>query len=372
MSRVSSIVHWIKKSNKLLFYILAPLFVISAIAAALSVVQPLITTKEINDNTIRLETSFDYKAKITPNVLYPKGGIIEVNDVIFKKITSAIPFNLNAIISSDNEVLVIGTYEVDVVIRAGELWERSFPLESKMPFELEGSELAVIDNAYEIDLNEINSFVTQVEEETEIRAEQYTIEVVPTIEGTIQYAGNDMPIPEQEALVFQLNNEEIVLISEASFASVAPFTRTETVTNTFSFFGNTLSLSVVRIVSTVLTLFLLIPLIYVYLNLLATRKKMPASQSEKINKKHGGRIIPVTQNINTAEKSIISLQSFKSVIQIADEKELPIFCYKLDEDGSAVYFIVDGDYLYNYETMKMDLARSTEDVSESDEAYAKG
>ena len=372
MSWILSFGHWIKKNNKILFYILAPLFVLSAIVAVLSVLQPSTTTNEVNDNTTTFETNYNYKAKITPNILYPKGGTIEVNDAIFTKITSAIPFNLNSIISSDKEVLVKGTYEVDVVVKAGGLWERIYPVENEKSFEVEGTELAAIESAYEIDLNEINSFITQVEEETEIRAEQYTIEVVPAIEGTIHYAGQVMPIPEQEALVFQLNNEEIVLISEASFASVTPFTTTETITNTFNFFNTALPLSNVRIISTVLTLLLLIPITYVYKSVLVTRKRTPTTQVDKINKKYGGRVIPVSQNINTDRKTIITLQSFKSVIQIADEKELPIFCYKGHLDESAVYFIVDGDYLYNYETMRTDLIRSTEKVSESDKAYAKG
>ena len=71
------------------------------------------------------------------------------------------------------------------------------------------------------------------------------------------------------------------------------------------------------------------------------------------------------------EKSIISLTSFKSILKIADEKELPIFFHKIHHDGRAVYFIVDGDYLYNYETLKIDLIRSTKKEVGSIEVYAK-
>ena len=60
-------------------------------------------------------------------------------------------------------------------------------------------------------------------------------------------------------------------------------------------------------------------------NLVATRKKSLFNPVDKINKKYGNRIIPVSQKINSAQKSIITLHSFKSIIKIADEKELPIF-----------------------------------------------
>lgn len=373
MSRIFSFRNWIKQSNKVLFYILVPLFVLSAIIAVLSVLQPSSTTNEINDNTTRFEISYDYKAKIIQNVLYPKGGIIEVNDTIFTKITAAIPFYLNAIFKSDNMVLVKGTYEVDVVVKAGELWERTFPLENEIPFELEGTELAVIDNAYEIDLNEINSFIAQVEEETEIRADYYMIEVIPNINGTILYDGKEMTIPAQNNLVFQLGNEEIRLMSEKSFTSMTPFTTTEVITNTFNFFGTALPLGPVRIISTILSILLLLPTIYLYKNVLTTRTKSVKTQIDKISKKYGSRLIPVAQKLNTDGKSTIILQSFTSIIKIADEKELPIFCHKVFKDGSAIYFIIDGEYIYHYETMKSEVVqRATEKGAESDEAYAKG
>ena len=65
-------------------------------------------------NTSQIETSYDYKATITPNILYPNGGTVEVGDTIFKKITTAIPFNLKSTINSDNEVIAKGTYEVQL------------------------------------------------------------------------------------------------------------------------------------------------------------------------------------------------------------------------------------------------------------------
>ena len=133
------------------------------------------TRAQIGDN-------YDYKATITPNILYPNGGTVEVGDTIFKKITTAIPFNLKSTINSDNEVIAKGTHEVQLLVNAGDLWERSFPLEQKKSFEQKGTEISLIDTAYKIDLGKVNTFITQVEEETGIRPSQYTIEVVPNID----------------------------------------------------------------------------------------------------------------------------------------------------------------------------------------------
>ncbi|QBP41864.1 DUF5305 family protein [Paenisporosarcina antarctica] len=64
------------------------------------------------------------------------------------------------------------------------------------------------------------------------------------------------------------------------------------------------------------------------------------------NKKYGSRIIPVSQKINSAQKSMITLFSIESAIKIADEKELPVFFSRVQQDEKALYFIIDGDYLY--------------------------
>jgi hypothetical protein len=69
---------------------------------------------------------------------------------------------------------------------------------------------------------------------------------------------------------------------------------------------------------------------------------------------------------------IFTRQSFKSIIKIAIEKELPIFHHRIHQVVSAIYFFTAGDYLYNYETIKLTIVRSFEEILDGDEAYAKG
>lgn len=359
-------------NTKTLSYILAPLLLITATISILSLIQQATTTSDINANTTNIETSYNYKATITPNVLYPKGGTIEGEDTIFTRITAGLPLNLKSTINSDKEVTVKGIHQIQVVVNAAGLWERVFPIGKQESFELSGTNMSLIDTAFNIDLNEISAFIRQVEEETEIRAEQYTIEVVPNIEGIIHYAGRDLPIPEQDPLIFQLANEEVVLISEKSSTSITPFTTTEVVTNTFNIFGAAIPLGFIRLLSTLISTLLLIPLVYFFINSKTTYKKSMPTEVDKINKKFRGRIIPIDQKVDTNQKTMIILQSFQDLIKIANEKELPIFCYKVHLDQSATYFIVDGDYLYNYETIKVIISYPTEVDVESDKAYAKG
>jgi hypothetical protein len=334
--------------------------------------QPATTTNQVNDNTSKIETGYDYKAEITPNVLYPKGGTVDVGNTIFKKITSAIPFNLKSTIHSERQVTARGTHEVQLSIKAGELWERKFPLEQKQVFEQKGTDISVVDYTSKIDLEQVQSFIMQVEQETGIKPTQYTLEVLPNIQGTINDSGVEKTFQLQDKLIFQYSFEEILLASEKNFTSMISFTSSQVDSKSFTVFGQELLLSFVRIGSTICSILLLLIFLYaakISKTIMITTK---TSEIEIINKRYANRIIPVSQKINITQKSIFVLDAFKSIIKIADEKELPIFFNKDQKEEMAIYFIVDGEYLYTYESRKMNNVPETEKLTGSDKAYARG
>ncbi|MEH7252630.1 DUF5305 family protein [Neobacillus niacini] len=334
--------------------------------------QPAAITSQVNDNTSQVETGYDYQAEITPNILYPNGGTVDVGNTIFKKITSAIPFNLKSTILSERQVTVTGTHEVQLLIKAGEIWERVFLLGQKQAFEQSGTEISILDHTYKIDLDQIDSFIRQVEQETGIAPTQYTLEVLPNIQGTINDSGVEKNLQLQDKLIFQYSFEEISLVSETNFTTMISFTSSHIVSKSFTVFRQELPLVFVRIGSTIISILLLLT----FLNTIKISKtnsiKTSPSEIERINKKFANRIIPVSQKINITQKSIFVLDSFKSIIKIADEKELPIFFNKDQEEEIAIYFIVDGEYLYSYETRKMTNVPDTEKITGSDKAYARG
>jgi len=361
-----------KGNNKKIVFTLVVLLIISLPISVYALLKPPTTSNQITDNNLEINTSFDYKATIKPNVLYPDGGTVEVGDTIIKKITTSIPVDLKSTINSENEVIAKGSHDIQLLVKAADLWERSFPLAEKQTFEHKGTEISILDSTFNVNLEEVKTFIEQVEEETGISPEQYSIEIVPNILGTINYAGKEREFNSEQKLVFQYSYDEITLASEKTFSSVTPFKSTEVITNSLTILGITLPLIPVRIVSTIFSSLLLIAFIYVYTNLLSNRVKPMRSQVDKINKKYGNRIITVSQKLNIDLKSIITLSSFTSILKVADEKELPIFCHKIHEDGTALYFIVDGEYVYNYETIKSTLIHSTEKGIISDNAYANG
>lgn len=361
----------LKKISQKTNLLLGLTLLLTATVSVYSLLKPVTTTNENTDNSVHIGTTYDYKAKVMPNILYPNGGTIEAGDAIFRKITTAIPVNLKTTVNFGDEITVKGTHEVQLVINANGLWEKSFPLDQQQSFEQKGTEISIIDKSYQIDLEKINAFIIQVEEETGIKSAQYTIEVVPNIFGTINNAGTEWDFQVQDKLIFQYAHDEIKLASEKAFTSAISFSKPEVITNTFNLLGLALPLALVRTVSVLGSFMLVITLVYLNKSRLIIRKAPVPSQIERINKKYGSRIIQVSERENIAQKSIITVTSFKSILRIADEKELSIFFQKVHYDGRAVYFIVEGDFLYTYETVKIDLARNTRKAVRSDELYAE-
>lgn len=362
-----------KVGQKKIFLILSILFVLFIFITIFSWVRSSTISTTIYSNDIQIQTSYDYKATMRPTILYPDGGTIEVNDTILRNITSAIPLSIKATISSDNPIAVNGTHEVQVKITSGEYWERIFPLEEKQTFKTEGTEINILNNAtdYKIDLEQINNFIQKVEDEIQIRPEAYIIEIIPNIQGTISFDDTEEIINLTDNLIFQQYSDEIILASEKDFTSSIPFTNSIISQNSINLFSFEIPVTIIRTISTVCTFLILVLMIYMKKNLTMHRKKSVQLESKKINKRYKNRLIHISQKIDTTQKSIIPLNAFKHLIQIADSKELPIFYYSHYADETKLYFVIDGSQLYQYEIHEAEFSRglNENDQKESDASY---
>lgn len=359
----------LKKKNKKLFLSLLPLLLIIGALSVYSWNTPQTTTVQLVDSTSNIETAYDYKATMSPNILYPKGGTVEVGDTLFKKITTSIPFDLKTTIKSEEEVLAKGTYDIQLIVKAGDIWQRTYPLQNNQTFELKGTDIPVIDNIYKIDLTQLNTFITQVEEETGVRHSQYDLEVVPTIQGVLQYSNMERDIQVQDKLIFHYLYDEIKLASEKSFATSIHFNESQTSTNPFRFLGLSLPLIPIRATSTTMFILLLLTIVFSFKYLDSSRVKVIKTEAEKLNKKYGSRIIKLSRQIKFEGKTVVPFDTFKSLLKIADEKEQPIFFYEDANDPSQMYLIVDGIYVYTFEPCVIDAPTVTTKDTGNGKAY---
>ncbi|WP_308637214.1 DUF5305 family protein [Paenibacillus silvisoli] len=360
------------KHRKLIFSAIANLLVFSAAIAAYSLNTPGTSSRTI-EYPAQIQTGYDYKAVVTPNILYPDGGTVEAGRYIFPTITTSIPVHLKSTVTAGQEVTIKGTHAAELIIGAGEMWEKRFPLEQEQSIQQKGALVPLIDTTFTIDMEQVKGFILQVERETGIRSAIYTLDIAPNIKGTLDYAGIASAINVTDKLSFRFSFDQIERTSETTFNAAIPLSKTEVATNTFPAFGSELPLGSVRLASSAISAALLLALVLLHLSGAAERRSQPKSSAvDNIQRKYGSRVIPVTQKLNTAQKSILSLDSFTSIVKIADEKELPIFSFNDYMGERVTYFVVDGDCLYNFETSsRSERASGAKKGAAHDQAYAK-
>lgn len=356
----------LKKNNKKLFISLLSIFIVIGGLSIYSWIIPRVSPSA--DSAPRIETTYAYQAVVTPNVLHPEGGMVEVGDTLYKKITTAIPLEVTSVIRAEEEVLAKGTYDVQLLIKAEGNWERTFTLQSEQDFEEKGTAIAVIDGAYEIDLAQVEAFISQVENETGVRQSQYELEIVPTIQGELQSSGKVTEIDISDKLLFNYVAEEIKLASEKVYSTAVLPAESQTVTTSFSVLGYPFSLLLVRVCSTFLSLLLLVAILFSLVYLDEGPVNAVTSEAERLTKKYGRRVIPISTQIDVEGKTIVPFASFTSMLKIADEIEQPIFVYEKGNEHGQMYLVVDVLCVYTY-TPSTDKApaKPTKDLGKSKE-----
>ena len=357
LMKVKTLKHWIKKNYTIINYLLLTFLAISAILAIFTWLQPTTVTQN-SENTLTIESSYDYKATITANSLFPEGGTVDTGNTIFKNITQAIPITLDTVINFKEPVSAEGTHEIQLLLKAGEYWERTFPLQEKRSFQQEGTEISVLNEAFEIDLEMIKEFIAEVEKDLSIRPEFYTLEVMPNLTGTISRDGMVQEIQQANNLKFQIYFEEVLLASDTSFTSSYPYSETMTYANTVQLFGMGASIVLLRNIGTAGVIFFLAIILLMNKDAVVGRLYRPSSESVKIEKKFGDRLIPVSQEVMMDSKNVISFDSFKSLIQLADAKDLPVFQFKNASHHTVLYFMIERDYVYQLEVHEAPLTRT--------------
>ena len=74
-------------------------------------------------------------------------------------------------------------------------------------------------------------------------------------------------------------------------------------------------------------------------------KRYNLTDAERIDIKYRGRLIPIKQQLDMCNS--LKLESFESLLKIADDKEQPIFRYE-DLNKAVMYYVVDGKHIYSY------------------------
>ncbi|HHW00714.1 MAG TPA: DUF5305 domain-containing protein [Clostridiaceae bacterium] len=328
-------------SKKALIFIISAWIVITLITAHAFTRSQFIEQK-FNKNMITQKTVFDYKTKELPF------GINEAEGIIFPKTQNIIDVYIVTTVNAVEPVKVKGNYSVLLKTVAEGLWERAVTLEDKKYFDNEGETVEVINQKVSLDLGKILSDIDTISNEViGYSPSKFFLSIVPVIEGDITYENNKIDLESGMVMTFELAQNQVVLTGEREYSKQTPVDEVNVLEYKINLFGMMVPVPVYRYVS--LSVFL----IYSGFALLILISKRQTgiehmTEADQIERKYRNRLIPIQQPIDNKNKTVIPLESMKSLVRVSDEQDRGILEYHCDTEGKTFYYVIEDDYLYTY------------------------
>lgn len=345
-----------EKYMKYIMLLIFTVFVISLILAILAIRQPSEIEEKVIKNVIEEKTSFDYKAKVKPSTLYPNGGIITPDKVIFNNLTEDFIVELKSDINTEQSVRIDATKKITYNLIAEKMWEREFVLKQPIKYNTEGINHSVVNEEVHININEINSYITKVEEETLVRP-NYLLTVKSVVTGNV-YDENDNSIYEINNILeipFDLSGQYISYAGETEekeFINTKNIEQVIVLPQYFNLLGMKLNLIGSRLgfgAAAIISLLFL-------LRFIIEKSKNKASASTEFNlvdKKNKGNIVTITKKIEIDSMNQVAVKSFKDLLKIAEEKDESILKYFDNSLDIVYYYITSSSFIYIFKYMNV-------------------
>ena len=338
-----------EKYRKYTLIFIFTIFVISSILTILAVRQPSEIEEKVTKNIIEEKTVFGYKAKVKPSTLYLSGGIITPDKVIFNNLTEDFIVEIKEDINTQQPVRVEATKEITYNIIAEKMWEREFIIKQPTKYNSEGVLNNVLNEEVHININDINSYIAKIEEETLVRP-NYLLNIKSSVIGNVYDENNNV--------IYEINNIlEIPFDFSGQYISYAGETEEKEFINTkviedinvlpqyFNLLGMKLFVIGSRIgfgIIAIITLLLLI----IFIIEKSNNKTAILTEISLIDKKNKGNIVAITEEIDMNSMPHVEVKKFKDLLKIAEEKDESILKYLDNSLGIVYYYITSSSFIY--------------------------
>jgi Family of unknown function (DUF5305) len=317
------------------------------VLAAYAFVLPKVQTETQTLASYEHTGNFRYTVTAQPSALNPSGTIGPVlpgsdagdattREPIFTRLAQVLDFSYVYQLQGASDVT--GTMTADLVIRAGDNWSDTMNLVPITPFKgatgaLQGS----------VDFNQIAGLLTQLEEQTGVRAESVDLVITPVVK--VQARANGQQINETYSSPLTLAYTSTLITPDATLS----FSEPKTITNTTRFdkelglFGSTISVTSVRPIATLLALITLVPTV-----LLAAVYFLGFGRSEAgmARARYRSIVVPVSE-VASLVNHRIAVASIQDLAQMAKREGRSLFVCDF-ENGSQAYLVHDGMVIYHY------------------------
>lgn len=312
--------------------------------AAYAITQPQYIEQKIQTNIIEQKVVFDYETEELPE------GILGLEGIIFPKYQKTMDVLINATVASQEAVEVKGNYTVVLELLAEGLWKKEFPLEETQSFNIYGEENEIINSKFTIDLENIYKETEAITNNIiGISPSKYILTIKPIIEGTVIYNNSVIPLSVNNGISFDVSQSQVLLTGEKGFSNNTPIEEIKMVEQKLNIIGFSIPIMYARYIFSLIALVLMFILI---ITLISKKGQLRKKETEKviIEKKYKNRLVPIEKPVDNSNKTYVPLQSFKSLVRLADEKDQGIFIYNISNDKTH-YFVIDNQFIYTYTTI---------------------
>ncbi|MEW6400851.1 MAG: DUF5305 family protein, partial [Chloroflexota bacterium] len=299
------------------------------------------TTRAADSIPYQQESNYFYSATGTPGVYDTE--FVRSGEPVFPKLTCFLNIGLTYSLLGNEFSATTGTYQMNARVMDDQSgWQRTIPLVPQTSF---------VGNSYltmaTLDVCQVQSLVALVEQETGMRANAYTVEILTDVAFTTSVAGQTIGDIFTPALTFKLDKVHLYLANQN--AEVDPLHTskqglagsTHVQTNTLPLLGWEPTVQSVRVVSLLGLAFSLIALAVVGLYVYNTARE---SQEARIRLRYGTLLMDVYERSLDATLPMIDVASIDDLAKMAERQNtmilhmtLNFLHYYLVQSNGAVY-----------------------------------
>jgi signal peptidase I len=291
------------------------------------------------------ESHFSYSATGTP-ILYDS-NMVQSGEPIFPKLACFLNVDFTYSASGDQLQGVSGAHQlVARVMDEQSGWQRTIPINQSTAFS--GN---MFTSASTVDLCEVIALVNTLEQETGLRANSYTLEIIPQVKMTANVAGTQITDSFDPKLVFRFDEVHFFLTTPKgqddplNFYQQSSTQNLNVVASTISILGLKPTVSKVRMIALFGLAVSLTGVILLGLKAFATAQQ---SQEEWIQLKYSSLLVNVYERDIQPTASLIDVTTIDELAKLADRLNTVILhmtlnflhCYLVQGNGVAYRFVL--------------------------------
>jgi signal peptidase I len=205
-------------ANKTDFLVVLVLLTVAALLLVLYTFNQSTYTTKFEDVKYKHVGTFSYSAAAPPGVY--ASDTVQVGEPIFRQLIDQVTVNFSYHLDSELPSNIRGNHQLDLVVSHNNGWNWSFPLQLETPFM--GNQFNATGG---ISLAHVQALIDNLEQQTGLQNQQYTLSVVPTVTVNGTVAGQEINDRFTSQLTFQLSPLQMQV---ASSREADPFTALQT------------------------------------------------------------------------------------------------------------------------------------------------